>query len=374
MNSRTLIGLLVALAVLTALAIAVSLSERPPGGAGKLLLPDLKAQLNDISRITVITAGRKVAATLERRQDQWVVAERGAYPADLGKIRTNLIALAEARIVEEKTSNPELYNKLGVDDIDKETASGVQLDITAGDKTTSVIIGQTGVGGGDRAYARVAGAATSWMVSGQFNLARDATDWLDREIVDIGSARVHAVTISHPQGAPLRVEKASRQAVNFEVKNIPAGRELSFSTVGNSIGGALSSLTLDNVTTADSFNPGDAKPVVARFETFDGLIIEATSWKTAEGPRLKFAAKADQALADRFAAAATAAQDSADKPAAPEQTAAQDRKPPSFDEVKAEADRLNARLAPWVYTLADFKAEQFTKKLDDLLQPKPPSK
>lgn len=374
MNSRTLVGLLAALAVLTALAIAVSFSQRPPGGAGELLLPELKAQLNNVSKVVVLTGAKKIVATLERRQEQWVVAERSGHPADLGKIRANLIALADARIVEEKTSNPELYNKLGVDDIDKETASGVQLNITAGDKTTSVIIGQTGVGGGDRAYARLAGAATSWMVTGQFDPARDAGDWLDRQIVDLASARVHAVTITHPEGAVVRVEKANREAVNFEVKDVPAGRELSFSTVGNSIGGALSDLTLDNVTSADGFDRGDSKPAVARFETFDGLVIEATSWKTADGLRFSFAAQADQALAERFAAQAAPPTADGGKPAEPSTAAATANKPLSFDEVKAEAGRLNARLAPWVYTLADFKAEQFTKKLDDLLQPAPPSK
>jgi hypothetical protein len=386
-NRRTLIGLVVALVVLTALAVAVSLSQRQPTGAGELLLPQLKSQLNDISKIVVLTGGNKTAATLERRQDQWVVAERSGYPADLGRIRTNLIALAEARIVEEKTSSPEFYSKLGVDDIDKETATGVKLDIAVGDQTIGVIIGQTGVAGGDRAYARLAGEAKSWMISGKFNLAREAADWLDRNILNVASSRVQAVTITHPEGSPVRIEKPSREAVNFDVKDVPKGRELSFETVGNAIGGALTDLTLDNVAPAAEFKPGDVKPVVTRFETFDGLIVEATSWKTADGPRFKFAARADQALAERFATQPAAGK-SPDTKATPDkpadaQAAANERtesgndskdKKPTLDEVKVEADQINARLSPWVYTLADFKAEQFTKKLDDLLQPKPPSK
>jgi hypothetical protein len=60
-------------------------------------------------------------------------------------------------------------------------------------------------------------------------------------------------------------------------------------------------------------------------------------------------------------------------PAAATATDGKDAKP-TFDDVKAEAERINARLAPWVYTLADFKAEQFVKKLEDLLQPAPPSR
>lgn len=378
MNSRSLIGLLAALAVLTALAVAVSLSQRQPGGAGELLLPELRRQLNDITRIVVRTGGKKTVATMERRQDQWIVTERAGYPADVGKIRSNLIALAEARILEEKTSNPEFYNKLGVEDIDKESATGVQLDLTAGDKTTSLIVGQTSVGGGDRAYVRLPGAATSWMISGQFNLPKDTGDWLDRSIINVSPSRVYAVTIAHPEGPPVRIEKANREATNFEVKNVPKGRELSFSTVGNSIGNALGELTLDNVTPAEGFSPGEVRPVLTRFETFDGLVVEVTSWKTAEGLRFKFAARADQALADRFATPpppAKPAEDKAagDKSASPAPTESQEKKP-AFDEVKAEAQRINTRLGPWVYTLADFKAEQFTKKLEDLLQPKPPGK
>ena len=121
--------LLAALVVLVALAVAVSVSQRPSDVSGQLLLPDLKARLNDIDKIVVRTGGNKTIATLARQKDGWVLVERGSYPADVGKIRKDLIALAEAKVLEEKTSNPEFYNQLGVDDIAKETAGGVQLDL-----------------------------------------------------------------------------------------------------------------------------------------------------------------------------------------------------------------------------------------------------
>ena len=40
----------------------------------------------------------------------------------------SLRTLAEATILEEKTSNPELYDRLKVDDIEKDTAGGLRLD------------------------------------------------------------------------------------------------------------------------------------------------------------------------------------------------------------------------------------------------------
>jgi hypothetical protein len=373
MSRRMLVTLLVSLAVLVALAVAVSFSQRPPTSSGELLLPDLRAQINDVDRIVVRSGGDRTVATLERRKDGWVLVERNAYAADVGKIRSNLIALAEAAIIEEKTSSPDLYNRLGVSDIEQKDASGVRLDIGRGTATTSVILGTTGVGGGERAYARRAGEPTSWLVSGNFEVPTETADWLDRNVIELDARRVHAVTIAHPGAAALRIEKASPEVQDFTVIGAPAGRELSFPAVGNSIGAALAGLTLDNVEPAAGFAPGDVKPVVARFETFDGLVVEASTWRLPAGSRVRFGASADQALAARFAAAPVkddSATDASKAQAAGPRPA--DRK--SFDEVKAEAEAINARLGNWVYALPDLKGEQLTKKLDDLLQPKPPGK
>lgn len=373
MNSRNLVALLVALAVLVALALAVSVSQKQAPASGGLLLPDLKGQLNDVDRIVVRAGGNKTIATLERRPEGWVVADHDAYPADVGRIRKNLIALAEATILEEKTSNPELYDRLKVDDIEKDTAGGLRLDIGAGQATTGVIIGSTGVGGGERAYVRRAGEPTSWLVSGAFEAPREPGEWLDRTLTNVSGKRVQSVAITHPDGTVLRLAKETPEAPDFTVLDVPAGRQLAFPAVGNAIGAGLYDLTFDAVEPAAGFAPGDVKPAVARFATFDGLVVEVSAWKLPAGPRLRFAASADQAQADRYAPKAPAATDAkAAADAAAAATAAEPRK--TFEEVKAEAAQINARLGNWVYTAPEFKSEQFTKKLDDLLQPKAPAK
>ncbi len=371
MNSRRLVMLLGALLVLAALAVAVSMSQRPPDDSGQLLLPDLKAHLNDVDKVVVRTGGNKTIATLARQKDGWALVERGSYPADVGKIRKDLIALAEAKILEQKTSNPELYGKLGVEDVAKETAAGVELDIGRGDKVTSVIVGNTGVGGGERAYVRRAGEPASWLVSGSFEVPRETAGWLDRGLTNVAANRVHAVTITHPDGTAVRLEKAAPDATDFTVLDVPAGRALSFPGVGNQIGAALSDLTLDTVDPASGFAPGDVKPIVARIQTFDGLVVEVSTYRLPSGARVRFDASADQSLADRFApkpvGGAQAPKDEK-APPAPEPEAGKRK---SFEEVKAEAGELDARLGNWVYSLPDFKGEQLTRKMDDLLQPLP---
>jgi hypothetical protein len=371
MRSRTLIALLAALAVLVALAIAVSVSQRAATGAGAALFPGLKDQLNDVDSVVVRAAGNKTVATLERGKDGWTVKERNGYPADIGRIRKNLIALAEATIVEEKTSNPELYNRLRVEDIEKDSAAGLRLDVGVGGKTAaSAIVGTTAVAGSDTAYLRRAGEPTSWLVKGAFELPRETGGWLDKSIVNIPASRIAAVAITHPDGKTLRIDKARASEADFKVSDVPPGRSLSFPGAANAIGAALTDLNLDNAEPAAGFDPGAARPTVARFETFDGLVVEVSTWQLPAGARLRVTARADEALAARFAPPAGTPEP---KPAA-DAVAAEERK--DLAAVKAEAAQLDARVNGWVYTVPSFKAEQLARKLDDLLAPKagPPPK
>jgi hypothetical protein len=363
MSSRALLGILVALAVVVALGLAISVSEHSPAaGSTMLLYPQLKAKLNDVDKLSVRSAGDHTVATIERGKSGWTVAERHAYPADIGKLRKLLIALADAKLLEEKTSQPDFYSKLGVSDIDQAGGNGVRVDIAAGKDSFGLIVGN--VAAGEQTYVRRAGEKASWLVSGSISVPKETNDWLDRTIISLQTARVHRAIITQPEGAMLRVEKAKPDAANFDVLDVPSGRQISFAGVGTSVASALSDATLDNVIPAAEFNAADVKPVLARFETFDGLAVEARVYKAKEGTRVVFSAQSDPALV-------------ATPPAKPADSKQADAKPAaatpakSLGEVKSEADELNARFSKWVYVLAEFKVEQLTKKLDDMLQPLP---
>ena len=63
----------------------------------------------------------------------WAVAEKDGYPADVEKVRQTLISLAEARIVEPKTANPDFYDRLGVEGVEDEAAGGLAVMLTGAD-------------------------------------------------------------------------------------------------------------------------------------------------------------------------------------------------------------------------------------------------
>jgi len=350
MSKRTLAILAVAFVALLALVmIGGQRDESGPAGAGTALVPDLEAALGDLERVTVTRAGGEVVATLEKRPESWVVADKHGYVADAAKLRQALTALAEARVLEQKTSNPELYGRLGVEDVTAPTATGIGVAMTApGRELPTVILGNAE--GARYRYVRRAGEAQSYLVDRNPDVPRAAAQWLDSVIIDVRSERVREVSITHADGEVVRLSKASAELANFEVADVPEGRELSYPGVANVVGNALRELNLEDVEPAAE---GAAEePTIVEYRTFDGLVVRVTGTERDDESWITLEASAD--------AAAVPAAD-----AAPAEGAA-----PAEDPA-AEAARINAKVGGWRYKIASFQYDQMTRRMTDLLKPPP---
>ena len=353
MHRKTLISLLTLAALLILAVSLINLSRQLGGDVNQLLVPALEAQLDDVTRVRVIGAGDQAIATLSRAESAWELAEKSGYRADIGRIRSNLIALARAKIIEQKTANPEYFERLGVETIAGESASGVLIELDGLAEPLGIIIGDTGIGG-DYAYVREADKNQSWLVNGAFDLSTETIDWVDREMLDIPTARIHAVTITHPDGEVLRIEKATTADPNFVVPEIPDGRELSYPGVANAIAGVLTGLSLEDVQSSPDLESAEAAPATIKFETFDGLLVDVTAYSLNDGTWIQVATRLDEQPTPIA---------SADTDDAPDQIA------PEGPAIGDEVERLNARLGGWAYSVASYKTEQLLKRIDDLLAP-----
>jgi len=350
MSSRTFLVLVSAL--LVTLALLFTSLERKQNLGQELLMPGLAVAVNDIDQIELRRAGREAIATLQLSENGWTVAERSGYPADLGKIRQNILTLAGARIIEEKTSDPQLYRRLGVEDIDSGEASGVEIAIRAPTQTMTLIVGDTGVQG-DNAFVRRAGEVRSWLVSADLDLGRNTADWLARELIDIPAESVQAVEITRTDGSKLRIEKNAPEDSDFNVTNIPQGRELSYASVASGTGSVLSGLSFDDVAAADEVSVDGIAPIVTRFDCFDGLVVQVMTYESDDAVWTRFSFSANAELATRF----RDEDDSEDD--------AQERD----NAVRTLADELEQRHRPWLYNLPSYKSDQLVKRLEDLLKP-----
>ncbi len=378
MSARRLALLLIAAAVVGGLAWMLSMQDSGQGGAvDELLLPGLAENLNDIDEIVVTGSGAETIATLIRSDGRWRLADTG-YAANIASLRKNLIELSEARIREEKTANPEFYERLGVTDVSEENATGVLLDISGGDYKTSILIGDTGIGDGG-AYVRRPDEARSYLVDADLDLGKSRQDWLNTALLDIPSSRIRQVSIQHPDGELLTLSKASEEATQFTVEDMPESTSLSYDGVANPIGAALADLEFDGVIPTSSFDES-GPPVLANFETFDGLLIEARTWETDGERRVQFSALMREPVAVEVEESAAESAAVSDETASPESTdmdaagdtsaeieATADSKIAETENIASEMAQINSRVADWVYTLPSFKSDQLVKRMSDLL-------
>jgi Domain of unknown function (DUF4340) len=366
MSQRNVLILLGVLLVLVALVLVGQRSRTPPSGSGALFLPSLETALNDVERVTITKAKNETIVTLERRPDGWVATNKNDYAADVGKLRQGLRALAEARILEKKTANAELYSHLGVEDVSGDKAAGVAVAlVAAGKELPTIILGHSE--GSKFRYARRSGEMQSYLIDKNPEFPRGVGQWLDAQIIDVRGDRIREVTITQPDGQVVRISKATKGAANYDVADVPKGRELLYPGIANVIGNALRELNLEDVEPAVASPP--AKPTVVEFRTFDGLVVRAEGEKRGDADWVSFAASVDTEQAARAAGAAPSAEatpPAADGAAAPANETKPATPPP---DPAAEAARINAKVGPWRYKIASFQYDQMTRRMSDLLKP-----
>jgi hypothetical protein len=380
MSKRTV---LVLAALLAALLLVAVLSQREDAAttanADSPFIPGLEERINDVSRVRVVKAGDETVATLERSERGWTVAEKGGYPADVGKVRQALIALAQARILEPKTANPELHSRLGVEDVGSDAAAGAELVIEGAGEPIEIVIGSAE--GSAFRYARRSADAQSYLIDRDPELPEDTAGWLAPTIIDIAADRIQSVTISHADGETVRILKDAPGQERFTVEAVPEGRELLYVGVADAVAGVLRNLRMEDV--APLTEPLAEPAFRTEFRTFDGLIVAATA-AAAEEPWVTLSARYDADQAEQFATQApevssdpattpggtggrdTAAQGSTTgEPAAAE---ADDTTEAAEVQPQEEASDLDQRLDGWRYRLATYQFEQMSRRLGDLLK------
>jgi hypothetical protein len=350
MSRRHFSGLLIAVVIVTA-AIALLLpgqDGRDSDSEGQLLLPVVAPLINEVDRVIITGAGGLPVSTLVRKESHWAVAELHDYPADWRKLRGLLSDLARATIVETKTSNPQYYSRLGVEDINSENAGGLQLEILTPDQSASLIIGDNaGALGGQ--YVRHSGQAQSVLSDREIDLTAEPVDWVETTVVDIGSALVAEVEIMHHDGDRILVNKVSADDADFELVNLPAGREPASSWSLNSLASVFSLLRLEDVQPVSESMETEAASV--RVLTFSGLEITARLFSVNDRFWLGFEASA-ASLSD-----GDLAEDDMEPGAG------------AVAEMQSRAEEINEQTRGWLFALPAGKIETMTRRLGDVLSP-----
>ncbi len=382
-----------------------------PGNGAEVdrpLVPDLASRINDIVLVSVTADGQ--TTTIRRGDKGWTVDQAGGYPADPGKIRDLALALANTRLLEAKTAQTKLLPRLDLGDPAAKKAASVlvKLEGKDGKPLAAVVIGKEkyGLYGPGRAgsYVRRDGKDQAWLADRAIEVPKTALDWVTKQILDVPRDQIAEVTLRPDAPDAVTLARPGPEATALVLAGVPQGRAEDAEKV-DELAGTLSGLQLDGVKPAKEVTfPPDAPK--ARFETVDGLVVEASlvslgtgdakaTWArfdVSAGPAMAATPPADKAAAPPVPA--TAPGGAATTPAAPVAPAGAASTPPAeaarsaptapaepakvastpaagaapSKAVVEKAKALQARLEGWAFELPQYDATKLQWKQDDLLK------
>ena len=376
MNTKTItiMGSLAVILISASLFIALQRETIPPQ-TEPFVFPGLLSTLNEVSELVVTTQTGTI--TMVRKSDRWAVKEKDDYPADMGKIRQTVIGLGELKILEAKTKKAELYDKLGLEEVEAEGSSSTRITLkdTKGTSLAEAIVGKQrpakGTSSHDEVYIRKAGDAQAWLAVGTVSVENSPSEWLDKDFLKIQPERVRRVSILHHDRTALVLEKDKPNVLNFTVRNLPKGKNIRSQFVVNNIVSTVTSLELDDVKPQREIPFDETAVVTATVETFDGFEGTVTLLQKDETHYVTVSAVFKAALIwnpEPDEDSETNKQADQNGQEKEEVTKSENSSIKPEAEVKAEIEALNKKVGSWVYVIPKFRAETILKKPEDLIE------
>lgn len=239
MKMKPLITLLLVAAGVVALAI-VSAHRRqatPPTAVGKPVLP--KLNLEAVSRIEITRTAAPIV--IRHTEDGWQVANLYGYPADLGKLRTDLLKLKDLKIGNVARGMSLETNAVTL--VDLQDASGKPLATLRLAERASNPDPQSWRSTESR-YLSVAGNPAIYRVKDPLDdFDGDAKTWVDAQLLNVSSSDIQMIEMSSPTGT---VVTLSRDTGSLQLQDLSSHETFDASGVYG-IDSAFSYLTFAGV-------------------------------------------------------------------------------------------------------------------------------
>ncbi len=343
---------------------------------GRTLFPNLKTELNLIKKVIIETKDHTV--TLVRQEHAWVVQEKDGYLADMGKIRQILIGLAELTVKEPKTKNPELYGKLGLNDVKAEEHSATLVTVIDGKEQAkaTIMIGNSRPAKGGSAkeeiYIRLPDNPQVLLTSGTLQLKTKPDEWMEKHLLNIDSQRVQSLRVVHPDGETIVLQKGVPTDTDFQLQQIPNETSIQSQFTLNNMADTVAHLAIQDIRPAPEKDSDPTNVLTAILETFDGLRLTLRTHK-ADGKQLATLVGAfDETLVQPDEEPDTPTKDDEEKSKMTDSQSETPRLTPKLKspkEVEREVDALNTHAKQWVFILPDFRVEALSKRMKDLTKP-----
>jgi hypothetical protein len=369
MTPRSFVNL-AGIAVASAALALVTFATGNQWGSGKTpgekLVPTLADTIRQVTGLEIRQGEETV--TLERAQNgTWSLKSRGGYPVDVTKVRTLLVGLGQAELIEPKTSKPDRYAALELEDPEQKGAKSrlVRLMGADGKAISEVVLGKrrpagygTGQSGGT--YVRKPGDPQTWLSNVELDAPLATKDWVKTSVLALDTAKINRVNIEIPGEPPLKVERpqapapkdAKADAPKAEAKDAKApewthppfeisklafvgfpadGKKLKDASAAETLARAVASIDLEDARKPGAPQAGESANVV-KVESADGLATTLRLRKEGDAHWLTVTVAGSEG------------------------------------DAKKTAEEIAARTEGWEYKIPAWKADAILKKRADLIE------
>jgi uncharacterized protein DUF4340 len=338
-NLLFLAGIAAIMVVLAIVALVQQSREVSPHHTARSFLPGLASEVREVARIRIDSKSGSLDVVFKPDRG-WIVATHDDYPASFEKVRETLVGLAAMQTIEPKTARPDWLHYLDLTPPPKGDGIEITLQDGHGRTLASVITGKNeDIGdpsGAVGLFVRRANSNQTWLVRSVFTPKTSPIDWLDRQVIDVDTAKIQEADVTPVNGPSYELRRDKPGDPDLKLVNLPQGREIAYPGAADGIAGSISNFTFDDVKPARGFDfsDGHATRLVAR--TFDGLNVTVQAIK--QGQDFWATVSADAA--------------------------------PGKPDAQRQARAVDSRASGWAYKLPQYKGQQIMTTLDSLLKPK----
>ena len=321
---------------------AVVVESRTTAGPVEIdqpMFPELVARANEVAVLRFRAPNSE--STIVRDGDGWALLERAGYPVPMDNVRTVVAGIASLRRFEEKTDQPGLYSKLGVEDVGAADANSreVILETADGVELAAIILGRISntmqfdpLGG---MYVREPGDPQTWLVRGTVALPPTAAEWMVQQVIHIPGPDIQKVVIREGPDVVLTAAKqADADLIRYHMVPEIEGTRAVDSAWKQVASGAVS-VVFENVRPIGEIAGAETTRVV-EYTTADGMTVTVSTFTI------------DEVVWVTFSAAAAPGTEAATR-----------------------ADGINTIAADWAYLLPGYKLRAIHRQVADLTEPIP---
>lgn len=301
---------------------------------GEALFPALSDTVNNVAGLELTQGGQTL--TIAREGERWVAREADGYPVKPDKVRTAVVRLSQAELIEPKTRKPGRYPLLELGDPEAEdtAARRVRLLDEDGKVLAEAVLGKKrwdAFGSGRSGmYVRKPGEKRTWLANLDVEAEPKIKSWVDVNVFSTEAAKISGLTLENRNEEPLEFARTTGEdgKTAFKLTGVPEGVELKGSASADSTVRAFAGIELEDIRELET--PPEDPDGLARLKTEDGLAVTFRLRK--EGEESFWLSLSAEGAGDA---------------------------------AKKRAKKLNARIEGWEYRIPSWKADTMFKKRAD---------